>query len=206
MREGTVPAYEEAGARVDRRRSFFSRLRSRREPAAPPPDALEESPPFGFLDDPAPAAAAEPAPAPDPFPATPPPAPTPPPFRAEPAPRPARPARREPRHVRAVPTSTEHKISSAVSLFNESEHPRTVAGISRSLGLPGATALPAGANSGLVHIVVAWELCWYRYEVELSDEVPSVRLATQGYELTELAPEEQRSNVAADEQGNLSLS
>jgi hypothetical protein len=105
--------------------------------------------------------------------------------------------------VRAVPTSTEHKISSAVSLFNQSEHPRTVAGISRSLGLPVAAALPAGQHSGLVHIVVAWELCWYRYEVELSDEVPSVRLASQGYELSELTPEEQRANVAVDEQGTL---
>ena len=31
---------------------------------------------------------------------------------------------REPRHVRAVPTSIEHKIASAVELFNASEHPR----------------------------------------------------------------------------------
>ena len=35
---------------------------------------------------------------------------------------------REPRHVRAVPTSGEQKIASAVDVFNNSEHRRTVAG------------------------------------------------------------------------------
>ena len=36
-------------------------------------------------------------------------------------------------------------------------------------------------------MVASWELCWYRYEVDLSDEVPTVRLAAQGYELDELS-------------------
>src|SRR5207302_299914 len=43
---------------------------------------------------------------------------------------------REPRHVRAVPTSPEQKVASAIHLFNGSEHPRTVAGVARSLGAP----------------------------------------------------------------------
>ena len=49
---------------------------------------------------------------------------------------------REPRHVRAVPTSVEHKISPRSTLFNGSEHPRTVAGIARSLGLPDVVGAP----------------------------------------------------------------
>ena len=36
-------------------------------------------------------------------------------------------------------------------------------------------------------IVVSWELCWYRYEVDLSDGGAAVRLAGQGYELTEIS-------------------
>ena len=189
VREGTIPDYGDAGHRVDRRRSLLSRLRTRREPAATPPrDDLEprwEEP----LDEPAPA-------------------PPPPPVRAEPAIRP--PARRpqstrEPRHVRAVPTSIEHKISSAVDLFNSSEHPRTVAGIARSLGLPEVSVLPAAELPSVVNVVIAWELCWYRYEVDLSDEVPSLRVAAQGYELDELAPEERRQNATADDGGHLSL-
>jgi hypothetical protein len=106
--------------------------------------------------------------------------------------------------VRAVPTSIEHKISSAVDLFNGSEHPRTVAGIGRSLGVPEVSVLPAATPSA-VWVVIAWELCWYRYEVDLSDEVPSVRVAGQGYELHELSPEERQPNAVADERGMLSL-
>ena len=112
---------------------------------------------------------------------------------------------REPRHVRAVPTSIEHKISSAVSLFNASEHPRTVAGIARSLGLPEVSVLPAPALPSVVNVVVSWELCWYRYEVDLSDEVPSVRGSGQGYELDELEPAERKCNAVADDRGMLSF-
>ena len=113
--------------------------------------------------------------------------------------------RREPRHVRAVPTSIEHKISSAVSLFNASEHPRTVAGIARSLGLPEVSVHPSESTTAVVNIVVAWELCWYRYEVDLSEEVPSVRVAAQGYELHELSEAELQINAVTDERGLLDL-
>ena len=65
--------------------------------------------------------------------------------------------------------------------------------------------LPAAELPSVVNVVVAWELCWYRYEVDLSDEVPSVRVAAQGYELDELAPEERHYNAFADDRGKLSL-
>jgi hypothetical protein len=188
VREGTIPDYD-AGARVDRRRSLLSRLRSRRDL----PERVEDD--YGpSFDDGSQGPAASPMP---------------PPVRAEPPPRPARARssapRREPRHVRAVPTSIEHKISSAVDVFNNSEHPRTVAGIARSLGIPEVSVLPAAELPSVVNVAVAWELCWYRYEVDLSDEVPSFRVAAQGYELDELAPEERRCNAFADERGKLSL-
>jgi hypothetical protein len=213
VREGTIPSYEDSGARVDRRRSLLGRFRARRE-----------------------AAIAEPAPLDDEGYAAMPPAPEDGsgngsgrslPGRARPAresrasreprpvrePRPTRESRptreprpvREPRHVRAVPTSTEHKVSSAVSLFNNSEHPRTVAGIARSLGVPGVTVMPAATLPSVVNVVIAWELCWYRYEVDLSDEVPTVRVSAQGYELDELEPHEIQYNAVADDRGTLSL-
>jgi len=113
---------------------------------------------------------------------------------------------REPRHVHAVPTSEELKASRAVEVFNASEHPRTVAGVARSLGAPGVSVQPADAQASVVRIVVAWELCWYRYEVELADEASNgVRPAGQGYELSELAPEEQAVNAGADDHGRLVL-
>ena len=89
--------------------------------------------------------------------------------------------------MRAVPTSAEQKIASAVEVFNGSEHRRTVAGVARSLGRARRLDSPDHGASSLVNIVVSWELCWYRYEVDLSDEVPGVRVAAQGYELDELA-------------------
>jgi hypothetical protein len=119
---------------------------------------------------------------------------------------PAQPARtREPRHVHAVPTSAEHKVSSAVEAFNSSEHPRTVAGVARSLGAPGVSVRPSDDRPSVVNVVVSWELCWYRYEIDLSDERPSVRVSGQGYELDELPAEELEVNAAADDRGALAL-
>jgi hypothetical protein len=208
VREGTVPEYEGSSDRVDRRRSLLSRLRSRRDadPALEPGDEEEEA----GIEQSRPQ-----TPAPD--------WPAPPPRSTErrtPAPRGRerdrsdgraarrereRPAGREPRHVRAVPTSIEHRISSAVSLFNDSEHPRTVAGIARSLGLPEVSVHPSDPVASVVNVVVSWELCWYRFEVDLSDEVPSVRSAGQGYELDELSALERQNNAAADDRGGLHL-
>jgi hypothetical protein len=96
-------------------------------------------------------------------------------------------------------------MSSAVEVFNSSEHPRTVAGIARSLGRPVVSVLPAPELPSAVNVVVAWELCWYRYQVDLSDELPSARVADRGYELDELSPDEQRPTAVADDRGILSL-
>jgi hypothetical protein len=112
---------------------------------------------------------------------------------------------REPRHVRAVPAGEAQKIAAAVDLFNQSEHRRTVAGVARSLGGAGVAVLPATEPPSLVHIVVWWELCWYRYTVDLSDSVPGVRVDGQGYELSELTEAERSANAAADESGQLIL-
>jgi hypothetical protein len=100
----------------------------------------------------------------------------------------------------------EQKVVSAAELFNASEHRRTVAGVARSLGAPDVHVAPAAERASLVQIVVSWELCWYRYEVDLSDDQPIVRVGGQGYELDELAPAERDANATADEQGSLRFS
>ena len=207
VREGEVPAYDESSSRPDRRRSLFGRLRGRRDPRdareTREPEALDDLPalPPTFEDEAPPAPAAPRAqPRPRPQPSSP----------SWPAPVSRAASRlagasREPRHVRAVPTSIEHKISSAVGLFNDSEHPRTVAGIGRSLGLPDVSVHPSDANGSVVHVVISWELCWYRYEVDLRDEVPTVRVGEQGYELSELSEIERQNNAIADDRGRLRL-
>jgi hypothetical protein len=186
IREGTVPPGDGREGRPDRRRSLLSRLLAGRKGpsrAAEPASAIVDE--FEQL-------APEPAPAP---------APEPPPRRER-----VRERLREPRHVRAIPTSAEHKIASAVELFNGSEHRRTIAGVARSLGAPTVSVRPAEEGLSLVNVVASWELCWYRYEVDLSEEVPTVRLSAQGYELDELPAGERSPNAVSDERGSLSLS
>jgi hypothetical protein len=113
--------------------------------------------------------------------------------------------RRSPRHVRAVPTNAELKMERALEVFNGSEHTRTVGGVARSLGAPGVCVRPLPDRPSVVAITVMWELSWYRYEVDLSDEAGGVRREGHGAELRELAPEEQAVNAAADERGALHL-
>jgi hypothetical protein len=104
-----------------------------------------------------------------------------------------------------VPTSDDHKMASAVEVFNGSEHRRTVASVGRSLGPPAVSVRPAAGRPSVVNLVVAWELCWYRYEIDLSDDVPTVRVADQGIELEELEPEERQPNAISAENGSLVL-
>ena len=113
--------------------------------------------------------------------------------------------RREPRHIRAVPTNAELKMQRALDVFNASDHTRTVGGVARSLGAPGGLRAPAPGPPGVVAITVMWELSWYRFEIDLSDEAGGVRRDAQGDELSELIPEEQVVNAAADERGALHL-
>jgi hypothetical protein len=123
-----------------------------------------------------------------------------PPLRSEPKPLPA-----EPRHIRAVPTNAELKMQRALDVFNASDHTRTVGGVARSLGAPSVCVRPRPERPAVVSITVMWELSWYRYEVDLSDEAGGVRRDAQGDELSELIPEEQVVNAAADERGALHL-
>ena len=123
----------------------------------------------------------------------------------EPAPTEPHPSPREPRHVHAVPTNADLKMARALDLFNTSAHPRRIAGVGRSLGVPSVSVLPSATEGAIVSIVVGWELCWYRYEVDLADEAAGVRVTAQGAELSELTAAEQVPNATADERGRLVL-
>jgi hypothetical protein len=112
---------------------------------------------------------------------------------------------REPRQVRAVPTNAELKRERALEVFNGSQHPRTVAGVARSLGGPEVCVRTSEDEPSVVSIFVMWELSWYRYEVDLSDEAGGARRVAQGAELSELDPADREANAVADERGRLSL-
>ncbi len=181
MREGTVPNYDRGDSSRERRRSLLGWLRVRRGEADGPhrEDEFESE-------------SQAPVPA------------MPEPAIAAPLPRVREPVR-EPRHVRAVPSSVEHKVASAIEVFNGSEHARTIAGVARSLGSPWVSVRASEVYPSVVKVVASWELCWYRYEIDLADELPSVRVSAQGSELEELDSEERAANAGADENGLLAL-
>ena len=112
---------------------------------------------------------------------------------------------RDQRSVHAVPTNAGLKMARALELFNASPHRRTVAGVGRSLGAPLVTVRPSATEGSVVTVAVAWELSWYRFEVDLADEAAGPRVAGQGSELDELDPEDRTPNAAADETGALHL-
>ena len=174
--------------RADRGMSLLGRLRQRREEL--PRDSRRAAVPGSGGDG---HAGRHDAPVP----------PEPPNGRAMPFHAPVSEAMREPRQVHAVPTNADLKTARALDVFNASQCPRTVAGVSRSLGLPFVVVRPSKFSGSLVSIVVGWELCWYRYEVDLADEASGVRLCAQGDELGELEADDQVPNAAADEFGML---
>jgi hypothetical protein len=100
-------------------------------------------------------------------------------------------------------TSGELKVARALEVFNAGDQTRRVAGVARSLGAPSVTVRPLEDSGGTVSIVVAWELCWYRYQVDLGNEADGAQLVSQGMELDELAEEDRLANVTADDRGEL---
>jgi hypothetical protein len=96
-------------------------------------------------------------------------------------------------------------LHGAVELFNSSEYPRRIAGVARSLGAPEVSVRSAEHLESVVLIVVAWELCWYRYEVDLSGGLSEIAVREQGTELSELAREDRVVNAQALESGALAL-
>ena len=124
------------------------------------------------------------------------------------APPPSLPAREEAppsRQVRAIPTNADMKRARAVDVFNASAHPRTLAGVARSLGAPFVVVRPSDVEGNIVLIVAGWELTWYRFEVDLADEAAGPRVTGRGSELSELDPADMVPNAAADAAGAIAL-
>ena len=111
---------------------------------------------------------------------------------------------REARNIRAIPTTAEVKVERALDLFNGSDHPRTIAGIARSLGPAWVYVGPSPSAPSEVDIVIAWELSWYRYKVDLGDATEPIVLLEKGDELGEVDGELRKWNGAIDEDGRLS--
>lgn len=104
----------------------------------------------------------------------------------------------------------EYRLREGISLFNASEHARTVASISKSFGLPRVHAgVPAGVNGeppGKPVITFVWEgVAWRRYVSDPTEgvEEPRVYLVGTGDETSEAL--EGRPNARVDAAGHLKL-
>ena len=187
IRESAQNELPATRVRPQQRRSFVGRLREMFDndgEATGEPGAIEEEAPPVFDDEPA--------------------APPPREREREREREPARTrARRESRHIRAVPTTAEVKIERSLELFNASDHPRTISGIARTLGAPWVHASPDADAPSMVTIVVAWELSWYRYRVDLGDADEPILLVEKGDELSELEGPLREWNALADDDGRL---
>lgn len=101
-------------------------------------------------------------------------------------------------------SSPERRVRRALDGFNDSDQPRKVAGLSRSLGEPRVAAVPAGtATDGGVRITVAWELAWYQWVVRMTDAGLTVRESAKGDEVEQLAEADRAWNARAEDSGAL---
>jgi hypothetical protein len=105
--------------------------------------------------------------------------------------------------VRAVPTTAEVKVERALELFNGSGHQRTVAGLARTLGPPWVSAQPDPAQASAVSVLVAWELSWYRYRVDLGDEADPVMMLDKGEEIDQIDESLRAWNAGLDSEGRV---
>jgi hypothetical protein len=92
-------------------------------------------------------------------------------------------------------------VVDAVVAFNRSDHRRTVAGLTRTLGPPRATALVRRANgTETVRLTIAWEITWYQWEVFAAGHRHDVRESGKGDTIDQLGSDDRAWNlmVAAD--------
>ena len=183
IRESAVGDMPQRQPRSEPRRGLLGRMRRRRPEAGSEAELAEMEAEFGSAEGAEPLEHEE-APA----------APPPPRPRSRP---------KDPRHVRAVPTTAEANVDRALDLFNGSHHQRTIAGLARTLGPPLVSARPDPGQGSQVSIVVAWELSWYRYRVDLGDEGDPVGMLQKGEEIGEIDESLRDWNATLDADGRV---
>jgi hypothetical protein len=107
--------------------------------------------------------------------------------------------------ARTRPDTPERRLRRALEEFNESEHRRTVAGLTRSLGTPRVAAVTPPGTPQDVRLTVAWDLSWYQWEVRLADEPARVRSLAKGSEIEQLHEADRNWNARASDDGTLQL-
>jgi hypothetical protein len=102
----------------------------------------------------------------------------------------------------------ERRLREGISLFNASEHARTVASISKAFGLPRVYADLDEGTPGKPTLTFLWgDMAWRRYVSDPTEgiEEPRVYLAGTGDEPSEIDESERQPNARMDARGRLTL-
>jgi len=110
------------------------------------------------------------------------------------------------------PASAGNELAAALDLFNQTAETQRIAGVARTLGAPlvtirAAPAQGAGADGGAGRFILtaAWEISWYRWELDLQVAALDAQLLASGHDPEELSAEELVGNCRADQRGRLML-
>ncbi len=102
----------------------------------------------------------------------------------------------------------ERRLREGISLFNASEHARTVASISKAFGLPRVHAGLDEGTTGKPTLTFLWgDMAWRRYVSDPTEgiEEPRVYLAGTGDEPSEIDEPGRQPNARMDSRGRLTL-
>jgi hypothetical protein len=113
-----------------------------------------------------------------------------------------RPSVPEPFTPDALPDDPKDAVAAGLELFNESYHPRTVCGISRTLGDPRVSVVMRSHRE--VVVTVAWDLSWYQFRVDMLGPQP-VTLQQRGEDVGEIDSRFRDWNAQAEPDGTLAL-
>lgn len=95
-------------------------------------------------------------------------------------------------------------VADAIYAFNHSDHRRTVAGLTRTLGAPRATAvLRKGNGEDVIRLTIAWEITWYQWDVTAGGRGHEVREARKGETIDQLSAGDRAWNLMAATDGTL---
>jgi hypothetical protein len=89
--------------------------------------------------------------------------------------------------------------------FNHSEAGDTVAGLTRTLGIPKVSVGSRGGSASEVRVTCAWELTWHQWCVDLAGESATVVEIAEGRRLSELDPAARQWNAAAGPDGRIAV-
>ncbi|HEY2716222.1 MAG TPA: hypothetical protein VGI73_08375 [Solirubrobacterales bacterium] len=89
--------------------------------------------------------------------------------------------------------------------FNHSDAGHTVAGLTRTLGVPKVSVGARGGSATEVRVTCAWELTWHQWSVDLGEEAGPVLEIAEGRRLAELEPAARQWNAAAAADGRITV-